>query len=82
MTFFDGRHSNTVEGFHCVFKRGTKGIYQHCKEKHLHSYLCEFDSRYFKTGLPLASTIGNARTLSSGARLASVQRIVKLLSKT
>jgi transposase-like protein len=39
-------HSNTVEGFYSVFKRGMKGVYQHCKEKHLHRYLCEFDFRY------------------------------------
>ena len=29
-----------------IFKRGMKGIYQHCKEKHLHRYLAEFDFRY------------------------------------
>jgi len=23
-----------------------KGVYQHCKEKHLHRYLAEFDFRY------------------------------------
>jgi hypothetical protein len=39
-------HSNTVEGYYSIFKRGMKGVYQHCKEKHLHRYLCEFDFRY------------------------------------
>jgi len=39
-------HSNTVEGFYSVFKRGMKGIYQHCSEKHLHRYVAEFDFRY------------------------------------
>ncbi len=39
-------HTNTVEGFFSVFKRGMKGIYQHCSEKHLHRYLAEFDFRY------------------------------------
>src|SRR5205823_156784 len=39
-------HSNSVEGFFSVFKRGMKGVYQHCKEKHLHRYLAEFDFRY------------------------------------
>ena len=29
-----------------VFKRGMKGVYQHCAEKHLHRYLAEFDFRY------------------------------------
>jgi hypothetical protein len=31
--------TNTVEGFYSVFKRGMRGIYQHCGEKHLHRYL-------------------------------------------
>ncbi len=38
--------SNTVEGFFSVFKRGMKGVYQHCSKKHLHRYLAEFDFRY------------------------------------
>jgi transposase-like protein len=39
-------HTNTVEGYYSIFKRGMKGIYQHCSEKHLHRYLSEFDFRY------------------------------------
>src|SRR5208337_3285326 len=39
-------YTNTVEGFYSIFKRGMKGIYQHCSEKHLHRYLAEFDFRY------------------------------------
>jgi hypothetical protein len=38
--------TNTVEGFYSIFKRGMKGVYQHCAEKHLHRYLAEFDFRY------------------------------------
>jgi transposase-like protein len=41
-------HTNTVEGFFSIFKRGMKGIYQHCKKQHLHRYLAEFDFRYSK----------------------------------
>jgi transposase-like protein len=39
-------HSNTVEGYFSIFKRGMRGIYQHCAKKHLHRYLAEFDFRY------------------------------------
>lgn len=39
-------HTNTIEGYFSIFKRGMKGIYQHCKEKHLHRYLAEYDFRY------------------------------------
>lgn len=39
-------HSNTVEGYFSIFKRGMRGIYQHCQKKHLHRYLAEFDFRY------------------------------------
>ena len=49
-------HTNTVEGYFSIFKRGMKGVYQHCKEKNLHRYLAEFDFRY------------NTRTLSDVER--------------
>ena len=39
-------HTNTAEGFFSIFKRGMRGVYQHCNEKHLHRYLAEFDFRY------------------------------------
>lgn len=42
----DGVHTNTIEGYFSIFKRGMKGIYQHCGEAHLHRYLAEFDFRY------------------------------------
>lgn len=38
--------TNTVESYYSIFKRGMKGVYQHCAEKHLHRYLSEFDFRY------------------------------------
>lgn len=38
--------TNTVEGYFGIFKRGMRGVYQHCAEKHLHRYLAEFDFRY------------------------------------
>jgi transposase-like protein len=39
-------HTNTVEGYFSIFKRGMKGVYQWCAEKHLHRYVAEFDFRY------------------------------------
>ena len=39
-------HTNTVEGFFSIFKRGMRGVYQHASKKHLHRYLAEFDFRY------------------------------------
>ena len=45
----DGRpviHTNTVEDYFGVFKRGMRGTYQHCTEKNLHRYLSEFDFSY------------------------------------
>ena len=38
--------TNTVENYFSVFKRGMKGVYQHCSKKHLHRYAAEFDFRY------------------------------------
>jgi transposase-like protein len=41
----DKVHTNTLEGFFSVFKRGMVGTYQHCGEQHLQRYLAEFDFR-------------------------------------
>jgi len=55
-------HTNTVEGFYSIFKRGMKCVDQHCKEKHLHRYLVEFDFRY-QTACALASMTRPALSL-------------------
>lgn len=39
-------HTNTAENFFSVFKRGMRGVYQHCSEKHLARYLHEYAFRY------------------------------------
>src|SRR5579863_4556871 len=39
-------HTNTVEGFFSILKRGITGVYQHVSEEHLKRYLAEFDFRY------------------------------------
>jgi transposase-like protein len=39
-------HTNTVEGYFSLLKRGIIGTYHHVSEKHLHRYLAEFDFRY------------------------------------
>lgn len=38
--------TNQIEGLFAIFKRGMRGIYQHCGKQHLHRYLQEFDFRY------------------------------------
>jgi transposase-like protein len=49
-------HTNTIEGFFGILKRGINGIYHHVGVHHLHRYLAEFDFRY------------NSRKISDGAR--------------
>ncbi len=39
-------HTNTIEGFFSIMKRGIIGTYHHVSEAHLHRYLAEFDFRY------------------------------------
>jgi len=41
----DDVHTNTLEGFFSVLKRGLVGVYQHVDSKHLDRYLAEFDFR-------------------------------------
>lgn len=65
-------HSNSVEGYFSVFKRGMRGVYQHCGEKHLHRYLAEFDFRFnHRAALGVEDMERTAAVLSgiSGKRL-------------
>jgi len=65
-------HTNTLEGFYSIFKRGMKGVYQHCGEKHLHRYVAEFDFRYNnRTGLGVDDPTRATKALQgiSGKRL-------------
>jgi hypothetical protein len=39
-------HTNTVEGYFSILKRGIIGVYHHVSEQHLKRYLAEFDFRY------------------------------------
>src|SRR5262249_32969100 len=39
-------HTNTVEGYFSILKRGIIGTYHHVSKAHLHRYLAEFDQRY------------------------------------
>jgi len=59
-------HSNTVEGYFSIFKRGMKGVYQHCSEKHLHRYLAEFDFRYNNRTALGVSDVQRAELLAKG----------------
>lgn len=65
-------HTNSAEGYFSIFKRGMRGVYQHCKEKHLHRYLAEYDFRYTHR-VKLGYTDGERATLAvknaSGKRL-------------
>lgn len=51
-------HTNTIEGFWSLFKRGVHGIYHWASKQHLQAYLNEFEFRY------------NTRNLENGERMA------------
>jgi ISXO2-like transposase domain len=56
-----------VEGYYSIFKRGMKGVYQHCSEKHLHRYLAEFDFCYKRTTRALKGIGRQAADLSKSS---------------
>jgi len=69
-------HTNTVEGFYSIFKRGMKGVYQHCGKQHLHRYAAEFDFRYnnrIANGFDDRERADNALVGASGKRLTYVR---------
>ena len=65
-------HTNTLESFFSIFKRGLTGVYQHCGSQHLHRYLAEFDFRYnnrSKLGIEDSERADNALKAIGGKRL-------------
>jgi transposase-like protein len=65
-------HTNTLEGFFSIFKRGLVGVYQHMDKKHLDRYLAEFDFRQntrAKLGINDAQRAGIAVAGARGKRL-------------
>jgi transposase-like protein len=68
--------TNTVDGYYSIFKRGMKGVYQHCGERHLHRYVAEFDFRYsnrIKLGVDDAERAHRAIKGAEGKRLMYTQ---------
>lgn len=61
-------HTNNIEGFFGVFKKGMRGVYQHCGEAHLHRYLAEFDFRFNRRTALKVSDSERAEQLLAGAR--------------
>lgn len=61
-----GVHTNTIEGYFSIFKRGMKGVYQHCAKRHLHRYLAEFDFRYSNRAALGVNDTARADALLSG----------------
>ena len=69
-------HTNTIEGAFSIFKRGMKGVYQHCAKKHLHRYVAEFEFRYtnrIATGFNDADRADAMLAGAVGKRLTYVQ---------
>ncbi len=65
----DGETTNACENYFSIFKRGMRGIYQHCKEKHLQRYLTEFDFRYSNRDITDAERAAKALKGIEGKRL-------------
>ena len=61
-------NTNTIEGYYSIFKRGMKGVYQHCGEKHLHRYLAEFDFRYSNRAKLGVNDAARAAKIVEGAK--------------
>ncbi len=62
-------HTNTVEGFFSLIKRGVYGTYHHWSKQHLHRYLSEFDFRYNHRGVEDGARAIAAIRLAEGKRL-------------
>ncbi|MCH7635165.1 MAG: transposase, partial [Proteobacteria bacterium] len=65
-------HTNTVENYFSILKRGITGTYHHVSQQHLKRYLAEFDFRYNeRSGLGVSDAERTAKMLQGivGKRL-------------
>jgi len=62
-------HTNTVENYFSIFKRGIIGVYHHVSEAHLQRYAVEFDFRYNTRKISDADRAGLALEGARGKRL-------------
>ena len=65
----DGVSTNKVENYFSIFKRGMRGVYQHCAEKHLQKYINEFDFRFNNRDITDAERAAKALKGIEGKRL-------------
>ena len=62
-------HTNTIENYFSIFKRGMVGVDQHCGEQHLKRYLAEFDFRFNERSLTDSERTAVALKSIQGKRL-------------
>jgi transposase-like protein len=62
-------HTNTIEGFFGILRRGLNGIYHSVSRKHLHRYLSEFEFRYNHRELTDGERAQQAIRAANGKRL-------------
>lgn len=68
--YVDGQvHTNTIEGYFSLLKRGINGIFHHVSKKHLHRYLTEFDYKYNMRKVTDGTRTTTALGLIEGKRL-------------
>ena len=62
-------HTNTIENYFSILKRGIVGVYHHVSQQHLKRYLGEFDFRYNTRHVDDMTRAGEALKGISGKRL-------------
>lgn len=65
-------HTNTLEGYFSIFKRGMRGVYQHCGKQHLHRYVAEFEFRYNNR---IANGVGDKERAAIALKAAEGRRL-------
>jgi transposase-like protein len=68
-------HTNSIEGFFGMLRRGLNGIYHSVSKKHLHRYLAEFEFRHNNRNISDGQRTVAAIKAAQGKRLTYAQQI-------